>query len=190
MTDKRMKKLADVLVNYSVKVKPGDWVYINSSIVAMPLLKEVYKQVLLAGGNPTTNIYQDDINELFYKHAGDDQLDFVAPNLKLFYETADVMIHLRGAENTRALSGVDPKKQAKRAQATRGLTETYMARSATKELRWVLTDYPCLAFAQEADMSLSNFEDFVYSATYADTDDPVAEWTRIHKEQQKVVDWL
>ena len=41
MTDKRMKKLADVLVNYSVKVKPGDWVYINSSIVAMPLLKEV-----------------------------------------------------------------------------------------------------------------------------------------------------
>ncbi|NIQ92876.1 MAG: aminopeptidase, partial [Desulfuromonadales bacterium] len=110
--------------------------------------------------------------------------------LKLYYETADVMIHLRGAENTRALSGVDPKKQAKRAQATRSLTETYMARSATKELRWVLTDYPCLAFAQEADMSLSEFEDFVYAATYADTDDPVAEWTRIHNEQQKVVDWL
>ena len=190
MTDKRMKKLADVLVNYSVKVKPGDWVYINSSIVAMPLLKEVYKQVLLAGGNPTTNIYQDDINELFYKNAGDAQLEFVPPNLKLVYETADVLIHLRGAENTRALSGVDPKKQAKRAQATRGLTETYMARSATKDLRWVLTDYPCLAFAQEADMSLSEFEDFVYAATYADTDDPVAEWTRIHNEQQKVVDWL
>ncbi len=190
MTDKRMKKLADVLVNYSVKVKPGDWVYINSSIVAMPLLKEVYKQVLLAGGNPTTNIYLDDLNELFYKNAGDEQMEFVAPNLKLYYETADVMIHLRGAENTRALSGVDPKKQAKRAQATRSLTETYMARSATKELRWVLTDYPCLAFAQEADMSLSEFEDFVYAATYADTDDPVAEWTRIHNEQQKVVDWL
>ena len=119
MTDKRMKKLAEVLVNYSVKVKPGDWVYINSSIVALPLLKEVYKQVLLAGGNPTTNIYQDDLNELFYKNAGDEQLEFVAPNLKLYYETADVMIHLRGAENTRALSGVDPKKQAKRAQATR-----------------------------------------------------------------------
>jgi aminopeptidase len=190
MTDKRMKKLADVLVNYSVKIKPGDWVYINSSIVALPLLKEVYEQVLLAGGNPTTNIYQDDLNELFYKNSGDDQLGFVSPTAKLVYETADAMIHLRGAENTRSLSGVDPKKQARRSQATRGLTETYMARSAAKELRWVLTDYPCLAFAQEADMSLSDFEDFVYAATYADTDDPVAEWTRIHNEQQKVVDWL
>jgi aminopeptidase len=185
-----MKKLADVLVNYSIQVQPGDWVYINSSIVALPLLKEVYQGVLKAGGNPTVNIYQDDLNEIYFREAGESQLDFVSPTLSMLYEQANALIHLRGAENTRALSGVDPKKQARRAQATRGLTETYMDRSAKKELRWVLTDYPCLAFAQEADMSLRDFEDFVYSATYADQEDPVAEWTRIHKEQQKVVDWL
>ena len=190
MSEARMKKLADVLVNYSVKVKPGEWVNINASIVAMPLMKEVYQQVLIAGGMPTTNIYDDDLNEIYYKEANDDQLAWVSPTAKLIYEKADVMIHLRGAENTRSLSGVDPKKQSARSMATRGLTETYMDRSAKEDLRWMLTDFPCPAFAQEADMSLSEYEDFVYAATYADTDDPVAEWKRVHDEQQKVVDWL
>lgn len=190
MTDPRLKKLADILVNYSVKVQPGDWVYINSSIVAVPLMNEVYKKVLQAGGNITSNIYTDDLQELYFLEANNDQLDWVSPTVKQIYEQANVLISLRGAENTRALSGVAPKKQARRAQATRSLQETFMARSATKDLRWVLTDFPCLAFAQDADMSLSDFEDFVYAATYADTDDPVTEWTRIHTEQQKVVDWL
>ena len=73
MSEVRMKKLAEVLVNYSVKVKPGDWMYINSSIVAMPLMKEVYREVLKAGGNPTTIIYDDDLNEIYYKEANEDQ---------------------------------------------------------------------------------------------------------------------
>jgi aminopeptidase len=185
-----MKKLADVLVNYSVAVQPGDWVNIISNTAALPLLKEVYRLVLKAGGNPTTIIEQDDLGEIFYKEANDDQLAWVSPLTTMAYEEADVLIRLRGAENTRALSGVDPKKQSARSMATRGLMETYMRRSSSKELRWVLTDFPCPAFAQEADMSLSDYEDFVYSASYADKDDPVAEWQRVHDEQQKVVDWL
>ena len=190
MAEKRLRKLADVLVNYSVKVKPGDWVFITGSMVALPLYKEVYKQVLLAGGNPSVNFYTDDLNELYFKHANEEQINFVSKLQSLPYEEADVLIHLRALENTRALSGVDPAKQSQRAKATSHLMETYMRRAAAKELRWVLTEYPCLALAQEADMSLSDYEDFVYGATYADTDDPVAEWARIHNEQQKVVDWL
>jgi aminopeptidase len=57
-------------------------------------------------------------------------------------------------------------------------------------LRWVITRYPCPAFAQEADMSLSDYADFVYAACFCDKDDPVAEWQRVHDEQQEVVDWL
>ena len=101
-----------------------------------------------------------------------------------------MLIHLHAATNTRALNGVDPAKQKLRGQATSGLMETYMQRSADKSLRWTLTNFPCPAFAQEADMSLKDYEDFVYSATYADVDDPVAEWQRIHTEQQRIVDWL
>lgn len=190
MSDPRLKKLADILVNYSVKVKPGEWVHINSSVVAIPLLKEVYQKALEAGGNVTTNLYTDDLNEQFLNQANNEQLEWISPISRVVSEQVKVSIHLNGAENTRALSGVDPKKQSMRSKAQRSLTETFFTRSASKDLRWVLTDYPCLAFAQEADMSLSDFEDFVFAATYADTKDPVAEWTRIHNEQQKVVDWL
>jgi aminopeptidase len=185
-----MKKLADILVNYSVEVKPGDWVFLRGSISAEPLFNEVLERIFAAGGNVTTDIYSDRQHEIFFTTANEDQLQWVSPFTKMAYEQADVLIHLRGAENTRSLNGVDPAKQKLRAQATAGLMETYMRRAADKELRWVLTDFPCPAFAQEADMSLKDFEDFVYSATYADTDDPVAEWQRIHNEQQRIVDWM
>jgi aminopeptidase len=88
------------------------------------------------------------------------------------------------------MSGIDSKKQQISSQARQGLMQTYMERAAKKELRWTLTQFPCPAYAQDADMSLGEYEDFVYGATFCDQDDPIAEWKRIHDEQQKVVDWL
>lgn len=51
----------------------------------------------------------------------------------------------------------------------------FMQRLSTGDIRWVGTQYPCTAFAQEADMSLREYEDFVYAATYADREDPSKE---------------
>jgi aminopeptidase len=50
--------------------------------------------------------------------------------------------------------------------------------------------FPTQAYAQDAEMSLAEFEDYVYSTTYADAEDPVAMWQKIHDEQQRLVDWL
>ena len=190
MTDPRLKRLADVLVNYSTKVKPGDWVMLRGSTVAEPLVNEVYRELIKAGSYVTLDLANDTISEAYMKEANEDQLNWVSPTTKMLYEKANVLIAIDGASNTRALSGVDPKNQQTRAIATRGLTETYLERAAKKDLRWVITRYPCPSFAQEADMSLSDYEDFVYSACFCDKDDPVAEWIRVHDEQQKVVDWL
>jgi aminopeptidase len=44
--------------------------------------------------------------------------------------------------------------------------------------------------AQEAEMSLSEYEDFVYRACMPDMDDPVGYWKKISAEQQRIVDWL
>jgi aminopeptidase len=88
------------------------------------------------------------------------------------------------------MSGVDPARQQMMQAARTELLATQMRRSAAGDLRWVGALYPTNAHAQDADMSLSDFADFVYSACYVDKDDPVAEWQRIHDEQQKLVDWL
>jgi aminopeptidase len=54
-----------------------------------------------------------------------------------------------------------------------------MERTAAGELRWVVTLYPTQAAAQDAHMSLRDFEDFVFHAGFLDRDDPVAEWKRL-----------
>jgi aminopeptidase len=190
MKDPRLAKLADVLVNYSVAVKPGDWVIIQGDSLTEPLIKEIYEQVLLAGGRPNTLLSAAGLGEIFYKHANEDQLTWISPFSKMVYEEADVVISLMGTENTRSLTGVDPQKMGQ-AQAARGaLFQTFMKRSAEGTVRWVGTMFPCNAQAQEADMSLSEYEDFVFGATFTDREDPVAEWRKFHDRQQVVVDWL
>lgn len=190
MVDPRMVKLAEILVGYSVKIKPGDWVLVRGHVASEPLVAEVVRQVVKAGGNPSVQMSSDDIDEAYLREANDDQLKWVSPLHKMLFNEADALISLRATTNTRALTGIDPEKERTRAVANRELTETYMRRSAAKELRWVGTQFPCPAYAQEADMSLSEYEDFVYGATFADKDDPIAEWQRIHNEQQHIIDWL
>ncbi len=190
MTDPRLKKLADVLVNYSVGIKSGDWLMLSGNTVAEPLINEVYRFAIKAGANISLQLFTDTTYEVYLKEASDDQLNWVSPTSKMLYEKANALISIDGSSNTRSLTSIDPKKQQTRAIATRELFETYIERGAKKDLRWVGTRYPCPSFAQEADMSLSDYEDFVYAACYCDKKDPIAEWKKVHDEQQKVVDWL
>ena len=190
MADPRVVNLARTLVNYSTKVQPGDNVAIGGSYLAAPLLREVYREVLRAGGYPHTFVSIDGLGEIFFQEANDEQLQHVSPIDELVRGTFDVSIGVGGAFNTRSLSNVDPAKQSLRAKAHADLMQTYMKRSAAGEFRWVGTLFPTHASAQDADMSLADFEDYVYGATYADTDDPVAEWQAIHDMQQRLVDWL
>lgn len=190
MTDPRYQKLAEVLVNYSVKVQKGDWVLIMANILAQPLLHEVVTQVLQAGGHPTTQLSSDTLTEITYQESSEEQLTWLSPVEKMMIKEVDVLISLRASSNTRALSAVDPAKQALRAKSRAEFMEVYMKRSAEGDLRWTVTAFPCDAYAQEANMSLRDFEDFVFKATYCDTDNPIAEWQRIHDEQQVIVDWL
>jgi len=52
MSDLRIQKLAQLIVEYSVQVQPGDRVVINSSTIAEPLIKELYTRIVQAGGHP------------------------------------------------------------------------------------------------------------------------------------------
>ena len=65
-----------------------------------------------------------------------------------------------------------------------------MQRAAEGSWRWVVTQFPCPAYAQEADMSLREYENFVYAATFCDQPDPVQAWGEVRVRQQRLVDWL
>ncbi len=190
MTDPRIEKLAHLLVNYSVAMRPGDKVLITGDAVGEPLLKAVYTETLRAGGHPLMMVNLPGADELLFRYASDEQLQHVPEPLKLVTDTYDVHISIWGEENTRALTNVDPVKQVLHAQARTELMKTSMRRSAAGELRWTLALFPTNACAQDAEMSLNEYEDFVYGACLPDMDDPVGYWERFSAWQGKIVDWL
>jgi aminopeptidase len=190
MSDPRVQKLARLLVDYCVKVQPGDKVVIRGNVVSLPLVTETYREVVRAGGHPLVMWQEPEFAEIMLKNGNDDQLQFIAEPSKLVMETYDCMIGLSGTNNTRTLSGVDPARQKITRAAGMEISQIFMQRSAAGELRWTGTMFPNNANAQEADMSLSEFEDFVYGACHVDKEDPVAEWQAMSAWQQKLVDWL
>ncbi len=190
MADLRIEKLADLLVNYSVSVKPGDKVAIQGENLAEPLLKAIFVKVLQAGGHPYFQISPNGISELWYKYASNEQLRHIPPPGKLTNDTYDVVISIGGEENTKSLTNVDTAKIVTRQQARTELRKTFFQRAASGEVRWTLALYPTNAYAQDAEMSLTEYEDFVYAACLGDVNDPIGYWKRFSTRQQKIVDLL
>lgn len=190
MIDPRIEKLAGLLVEYSTSVREGDRVLIRGASIAEPLLKAIYSRVLQAGGHPLMMASLSGMEELFYKHASEDQLKHVPKPIELIAETYDVRISVLSDDNTKALSQVDPAKVMMHQRAQAGLMKTFMRRSAAGELRWTVAPFPTNAYAQDAEMSLSEYEEFVYRSCMPDLNDPVGYWKKFSTRQQKLVDWL
>jgi aminopeptidase len=190
MTDPRVETVAKILVDYSVKVRSNQLVQIGGGPQGAPLILAVYQKVLERDGHPFLQVEPEEAQELFYTYAGDAQLDYMPPFMKDMIEQIDASIEIWTDVNTRRFTNVDPAKQSRRAVARRPLFDRVLERSAKKELRWSGTLYPTQAFAQDAEMSLREFEDFVYDACLVHEPDPIKAWKRISRKQQHLVDWL
>jgi aminopeptidase len=188
--DIRIDKLADLLVNYSVAIKPNDKVVINGSNSAVPLMNAIFAKTLQAGGHPIIMPRSIDITSMLYRYGSREQIEYVHEGQRLIADKYDARFAILGDENTKALSKVDPEKMVWFDRARTDLMKTMLRRSAAGAFRWVVAPYPTSALAQDAEMSLSEYEDFVYQACMPDMNDPVGYWKRISKEQQRIVDWL
>jgi aminopeptidase len=190
MPDPRVAKLAQVLVHYSLELKPGQQVEIRATPLAAELALAAYAEAIRAGAHVSWRVGLPGAEEVFFKHASDAQLEFVSPVRRLVTETFDAALSIGAEHNTRELSGVDPTRLALWRKASAPLSKTFMERSARGELRWCYTEFPTHASAQEAEMSLSEYEDFVYGAGRLDEPDPVAVWREEGARQRKLIQWL
>lgn len=190
MPDPRLQKLAEVLVNYSVEIKPGQQLSLRTSPVGEPLAIAVYAEAIKAGAHVFTQIALPGGDEVFFKLASDEQLDYISPLRKMIVETFDAQIVIGAEYNTRSLTGVDPVRIARARKASAPLSKIFMDRSARNELRWCYTEFPTNASAQEADMSLADYEEFVYSAGLLSEPDPVAAWKEEGLRQMQLISWL
>jgi aminopeptidase len=182
--------MADVLVGFCAGVRKGDLVTLESTTHAAPLLVEVYRSVLEAGGHPLPRVSLEEMSENLLELGSDEQLDWVNPARADDIETVDVRIVFEAPGNTKRLSGVDPARQARQHRSTERLRNRYLERAAAGELRWVLSAYPTEAAAQDASMSLAEYEDFVFGAGLLDDPDPVARWREFGERLTGVADFL
>jgi len=190
MRDPRHEKLADVLVNYSVGVKKGQLVRISGATVSIPLIVEVYRKVLAVGAHPFVKIGIEELGEVFYKQATEEQLKFVSPLALHEIETVDCTIGMWAEENTKAFSNCDPKRMGMADAARKPISQRFLHRAAEGKLRWVGTQYPTQASAQDAEMSLAEYEDFVFGAGLLNEPDPAAAWRKVGVRQQRLADFL
>ncbi|HXH88438.1 MAG TPA: aminopeptidase [Gaiellaceae bacterium] len=153
----------------------------RAPLLATPLLVEIYRRVVRAGGHPLPRIWVARQAELFYSLANDEQLDWINPSFLGVNEHADVRIIVQAEQNTKSLTGADPARQARAARARQASQQRYLQRAAAGDLKWVLTAYPTEAAAQDADMSLPEYEAFVYGAGRLGDPDPVASWQEFAK---------
>jgi aminopeptidase len=190
MRDANVVKLADVLVNYSVGVKKGQLVRISAPPPAMPLVIELYRAVLAAGGQPFVRMGPEELGEILLKNGSDEQLSFLNPIAQFEIEKIDCSIGVWAETNTRALSNCDPRKMGLTQAARKPITSIFMKRAAEGSLKWSGTQYPTQASAQDAEMSLGEYEQFVFRAGLLHEPDPAAAWRRLSERQQRLADFL
>jgi aminopeptidase len=183
--DERLKKLARVLVDYSVEAGEGEQILVAGGAAAEPLTKEVYTRLLQTGAVPIPQVALQGLQELFFEHAKDIHYEKTPPITRSVYEAADAVISIMAPHNTRALAGVDPAKQRALGKRDKALQDLILSKD-----RWALTLFPTQALAQESEMGLEAYEDFAFEAMGLDEEDPARFWREKAEEQGRLIERL
>lgn len=165
MKDDRVRQLAEVLVNYSTKVSKGDVVLISATgMESIPLVKEIYALCLKKGAKYVEYDFNiPDINRYFYNHATEDQLSYFPEHKLDLMKKVDVYIALSAADNSMVMAQADQSKMIAYSKLLRPVIDWRV-----KNTRWVITRFPTHGAAQEAKMSLDEYEDYLFSACCID----------------------
>jgi len=183
-------RLAALVVRYSLAVQKGESVAIIGSTEAAPLINEIYRETLRAGGHPMTKIEVPGQKYMFMNEARDHQLEYENPFDLHLAQNVDAAVMIASETNTRELTSIAPDKMKKAREAQTNIMLTFMQRGATGELKWCAIPWSTAALAQEAGMSTEEFAAIIEKTCMLDNADPAAEWKRISEEQQRICDFL
>ena len=192
MINTNLEKLAKVVVDYSIKVEKGHLVGIDGPSFVVDMFQALTTEIIKKGAHILVMPHVEGIRELMFKHSTDEQLEFVDYVEKGAYTELDRIIEIRADYNTRKFSCIDPKKMvvARAAPERKELMKIFEKRSSSGELRWLVLPYPCHAYAQEANMDLFTYTDFVNKSLFLDKENPIDHWRNMQKEQEIIIDYL
>ena len=181
MRTELLEKWARLLVCYAIRVEKGSTIKVRGTVEARPLIHAVFAELLRAGAHPRVTASLPEVTNTFYTQASDDQLGHCSPIDIHEAKQLDGIITIKSDPGTREMSGVDPHKQVLTTKAAQPLADII-----TTLHNWTLTLYPTIGYAQDADMSLADFETFVAKAMFLDEDDPAHHWQQQSRRHAKL----
>lgn len=165
MSDPRNGKLAELLVNYSCRVQPGEKVLIEATDVDHELVCACIREIYVAGGMPFVDYHNARIQRELMMGTSAEHLDEWAKYDKFRMEHMDAYIGIRGGYNS--YEGSDVPEDHKRLYSSRYAQPVHSDIRVAKT-KWVILRYPTGAFAQLAGMSSERFENFFYDVCTLD----------------------
>lgn len=189
-----LERYAQLLVKYSLSIKPGEKLFIQTTPLAEPLVREVYKAALQAGAAVIEiDFLFEGKQDIFLQNANKMQLAEVPPLYELAMQTFDAYLHIRApyVATDRFHSDFDTRKNSKlRQKAMQPIYEIYNQRTGTRALKRCLCQYPTKAGADAAKMSLKNYTEFILNACGLKTENATDVWLGVRSAQQHIVDYL
>lgn len=162
--DIRDRKLAELLVNYSCNLKPGEKILIDyEGEDCKYLVKELIKCSYQAGGMPYVNIRDSQINRALLMNASEEQLKFRSEYELNQMQGMDAYIAIRGGANSSELADVPAEKL--------NLYDKIMSPVLdyrVDKTKWCILRYPTMSMAQLAETSQEAFADFYYDVCTLD----------------------
>jgi aminopeptidase len=175
--DPRVEKLADLITSYSLDLHEGQVFRIDGEESAIPLVAAMYRFGLRRGALPYVHVRPAGLEEILLAEGNDEQLGYISESERHQSEQLDAWATIWSTSNTRALTRADPERRKLQLAAHYRMVNRRWQRISAGELAWCGTLMPSEAHAQDAEMSLSEYEDFVYGACHVrDDDDPIAHW--------------
>jgi aminopeptidase len=172
--DPRIDEYARLLVERSVDVQPGWQVVVRGTPLARPLIESVLEQIARRGAHPLLQLSFEQIGGPFAREAPLETLREPAPLQRRIWEEADAFISVWAPENTREGSELSEERR----KALRQMSGPMRERTMALAVPWVIAEYPVHSAAQDAGMTLTEFEEFIFASVLLDWD---AEAERMRK---------
>ena len=165
MRDQRIDKLADVLVNYSVRCQKGEKVLIEGRGIDAELIKALVEKVYEAGGFPFVEVVDLAVERALLLGTSKKHCELRAKYDKYRMEDMDCYIGVRGGSNTFELSDVPAENMQ-----VYDRTYSYPVHHEIRVLKtkWVVLRYPNPSMAQNAGVSTEKFEDYYFDVCTLD----------------------
>ena len=182
MTDPRVERLAELIAGYSLSLRPGQLLRVDGAAVAEPLIVELHRAAIRTGAHAYASVELEGLAEILVSEGSEEQLTFVSPIEWREFDFLDAQVTIWSETNTRSFTGADPLRHQRLIAAERTLANKRWERIDSGLMTWCGTLFPTHAHAQDAELSLGEYEQFVYRACHVLDDEPVAHWRGVSEK--------